>query len=132
MADSLTPKPTRPNSTRAAGLAGLPLNPVVLQLQAWTQQFPFPEAATLAVAYSGGADSTALLHAAALQWPGQVRAIHIHHGLQAAADDFVRHCGECGRQLALEDGRVLFLVEERYDDGDVRVRRIGTHNGIVR
>ena len=46
----------------------------------------------LAVAYSGGADSTALLHAAALQWPGQVRAIHIHHGLQAAADDFVRHC----------------------------------------
>ena len=46
----------------------------------------------LAVAYSGGADSTALLHAAALQWPGQVSAIHIHHGLQAAADDFVRHC----------------------------------------
>jgi tRNA(Ile)-lysidine synthase len=46
----------------------------------------------LAVAYSGGADSTALLHAAALQWPGRVSAIHIHHGLQAAADDFERHC----------------------------------------
>ncbi|HQS91567.1 ATP-binding protein, partial [Polaromonas sp.] len=49
-----------------------------------------------AVAYSGGADSTALLHAAALQWPGRVSAIHIHHGLQAAADDFERHCaGTC-------------------------------------
>lgn len=46
----------------------------------------------IAVAYSGGADSTALLHAATRQWPGQVSAIHIHHGLQAAADDFVRHC----------------------------------------
>ena len=46
----------------------------------------------LGIAYSGGADSTALLHAAALRWPGQVSAIHIHHGLQAAADDFVRHC----------------------------------------
>lgn len=44
------------------------------------------------VAYSGGADSTALLLAAAQRWPGQVHAIHIHHGLQAAADDFVRVC----------------------------------------
>ena len=46
----------------------------------------------LAVAYSGGADSTALLHAAALLWPGQVQALHVHHGIQSAADDFVRHC----------------------------------------
>ncbi|MDO8719391.1 MAG: tRNA lysidine(34) synthetase TilS [Polaromonas sp.] len=45
------------------------------------------------IAYSGGADSTALLLAAAQRWPGQVQAIHIHHGLQAAADDFVRVCG---------------------------------------
>jgi tRNA(Ile)-lysidine synthase len=46
----------------------------------------------LAVAYSGGADSTALLLLCAEQYPGQVQAIHIHHGLQAAADDFVAHC----------------------------------------
>jgi tRNA(Ile)-lysidine synthase len=26
------------------------------------------------------------------QFPGQVQAIHIHHGLQAAADDFAAHC----------------------------------------
>lgn len=46
----------------------------------------------LAVAYSGGADSTALLLACADRWPGQVHAFHVHHGLQAAADDFERHC----------------------------------------
>lgn len=46
----------------------------------------------LAVAFSGGADSTALLLASAERWPGQVRAWHVHHGLQAAADDFERHC----------------------------------------
>lgn len=46
----------------------------------------------LAVAYSGGADSTALLLASARKWPGQVSAIHVHHGLQAAADNFQRHC----------------------------------------
>ena len=46
----------------------------------------------LAVAYSGGADSTALLLACAEKWPGQGSAIHIHHGLQAAADGFEQHC----------------------------------------
>ncbi|HSH92345.1 MAG TPA: tRNA lysidine(34) synthetase TilS [Ramlibacter sp.] len=46
----------------------------------------------LAVAFSGGADSTALLNACAAKWPGQVRAIHVHHGLQSAAGDFERHC----------------------------------------
>lgn len=48
--------------------------------------------APVAVAYSGGADSTALLLAAAQRWPGGVQAIHVHHGLQAAADDFVAVC----------------------------------------
>ncbi len=47
---------------------------------------------TLAVAYSGGADSTALLLMLSRQHSGQVQAIHIHHGLQAAADDFAAHC----------------------------------------
>ena len=52
----------------------------------------FAPALPLAVAYSGGADSTALLHACAQRWPGQVVAIHVHHGLQAAADGFEAHC----------------------------------------
>lgn len=44
------------------------------------------------VALSGGADSTALLMACRDKWPGQVHAIHINHGLQAAASDFEAHC----------------------------------------
>lgn len=53
----------------------------------------------VAVALSGGADSTALLLAARQCWPGQVRALHVHHGLQAAGDDFERHCLELCRTL---------------------------------
>jgi tRNA(Ile)-lysidine synthase len=45
-----------------------------------------------AVAFSGGADSTALLVLCVKRWPGQVRAVHIHHGLQSAADAFESHC----------------------------------------
>ena len=45
-----------------------------------------------AVALSGGADSTALLIACATRWPGRVHAVHVHHGLQAAADGFEAHC----------------------------------------
>ena len=59
----------------------------------------FSPALPLAVAFSGGADSTALLLACAEKWPGQVHAIHIHHGLQAAADDFERHCQAFCAQL---------------------------------
>lgn len=52
----------------------------------------FAPALPLAVGLSGGADSTALLLACAERWPGQVRAIHVHHGLQVAADGFAQHC----------------------------------------
>lgn len=52
----------------------------------------FAPALPLAVGLSGGADSTALLLACAARWPGQVQAIHVHHGLQAAADLFEQHC----------------------------------------
>jgi tRNA(Ile)-lysidine synthase len=63
----------------------------------------------LAVAYSGGADSTALLLACAEKWPGQVTAIHIHHGLQAAADDFEQHCRDFCTRLGVA------LVVRRVD-----------------
>jgi len=46
----------------------------------------------LAVAYSGGADSTALLVETHQKHPEQTIAFHVHHGLQAAADGFVTHC----------------------------------------
>jgi tRNA(Ile)-lysidine synthase len=52
----------------------------------------FAPSLPVAVAVSGGADSTALLVACAEKFPAEVRAIHIHHGLQAAADAFERHC----------------------------------------
>lgn len=44
-----------------------------------------------AVALSAGADSTALLRACVMRWPRWVHAIHVNHGMQAAAADFEWH-----------------------------------------
>jgi tRNA(Ile)-lysidine synthase len=47
----------------------------------------------VAVAFSGGLDSTVLLHAAVRRLgPANVCALHVHHGLQPAADDWLVHC----------------------------------------
>lgn len=63
--------------------------------------FPADPLLPLGVAYSGGADSTALLLAASERWPGQVEAFHVHHGLQAAADNFVQVCESVCKQARL-------------------------------
>jgi len=85
-------------------------NPAAHALASWAVSFP------VGIAYSGGADSTALLHAAAARWPGQVHALHVHHGLQTAADDFERHCAASCHALGvpLHTGR----VDARHDSGD--------------
>lgn len=57
---------------------------------------------TLAVAYSGGADSTALLCATRARWAGKLLALHVHHGLQAAADGFERHAAQACSTLGVE------------------------------
>lgn len=44
------------------------------------------------VAFSGGVDSTVLLHSAAQLWQGAVVAVHVNHGLQHAADHFEADC----------------------------------------
>ncbi len=50
-------------------------------------------AAGCVVAFSGGLDSTVLLHLAT-QSDRPVRAIHIHHGLQPGAEQWAGHCSE--------------------------------------
>jgi tRNA(Ile)-lysidine synthase len=60
-----------------------------------------PEKSHYVVAYSGGVDSHVLLQCCvALNLP--VRAVHIHHGLQTVADDWVEHCQGICEQLHIK------------------------------
>lgn len=64
---------------------------------------PLPDASAgpLLVAYSGGLDSSVLLHALASEPAWRARglsAVHVHHGLQADADGWITHCAQQCRQ----------------------------------
>jgi tRNA(Ile)-lysidine synthase len=64
-----------------------------------------PAAPRYWVAYSGGLDSTVLLHALAMRrdrLPGKLCAIHVHHGLQSAADGWQQLCNDACTKLEVE------------------------------
>jgi len=55
------------------------------------------------VALSGGLDSTVLLHLlAAMKDRPALRAVHVHHGLQAVADAWPEHCRRLCASLGVE------------------------------
>lgn len=67
---------------------------------------PWLNAPTWYIAFSGGLDSTVLLHLLADHARNHasppLRAIHIHHGLQAAADAWPAHCQAICDSLGIE------------------------------
>lgn len=70
--------------------------------------------AKVVLAYSGGLDSTVLLHLLATRGTPGLQALHVHHGLQAAADDWVAHCAAFCVRLQVP----LILYKVRIDAND--------------
>lgn len=63
----------------------------------------FPHAKRWLIAYSGGLDSQVLLAAAAEALPAaQLLAVHVHHGLQSAADDWAFSCQRHASELNID------------------------------
>lgn len=62
-----------------------------------------PQVRRLWVAYSGGMDSQALLHWLVCHTPEgyDLQAVHVHHGLQTVADEWVLHCQAQCRALGV-------------------------------
>lgn len=61
-----------------------------------------PRARRWVLAFSGGLDSVVLLHALAAlrrRFRARLSAVHVHHGLQSAADDWVVWCAAEARRL---------------------------------
>jgi len=65
------------------------MSQILTQLEQFVAQQPQIE--SWLVAYSGGLDSTLLLHAMA-KLDVKLEAVHVHHGLSEHADDWQQHC----------------------------------------
>ncbi len=72
------------------------------------------------LAFSGGLDSTVLLHALsqdpAIRTTG-LRAIHVHHGLQAPADDWAAHCTRFCESIGVPLTTIKVSVERDSGEG---------------
>lgn len=69
------------------------------------------------VAFSGGVDSTVLLHyLVRMLGPGRVRAVHVQHNLQPLAADWAEHCRSRAKGL----GVALSVCRVRVDKQDNR------------
>lgn len=82
---------------------------------------------TMAVAYSGGLDSSALLYLAKTYAEARgiaLFAFHIHHGLSPHADAWLAHCeGECGRLGIPFDARGVLVETGDSIEQAARLRR---------
>jgi tRNA(Ile)-lysidine synthase len=87
-----------------------------------------PTGAPLCVGFSGGLDSTALLHALAhdAARPAQgLRAIHVHHGVHPDADAWAAHCAQrCAQwQVPLDIRRVRVTAHGEGLEAALRAAR---------
>lgn len=97
---------------------------------------------SVAVAYSGGRDSTALLHATvamAGRLGVRVVALHVHHGLSRHADEWLAHCtAQCerwsaaGAPIDLLSRRVSVDPTGRGVEAAARTARYGALAGMAR
>jgi tRNA(Ile)-lysidine synthase len=80
------------------------------------------------IAYSGGLDSTVLLHLASLaraQHGFALSACHVHHGLQPEADAWSQHCLDTARALDVACTLVRVQVPRRSGEGiEAAARRL--------
>lgn len=87
-------------------------------------------ATPLCVGYSGGLDSSVLLHALATMPQARaqgLRAWHVHHGLHAQADSWAQHCRDVCHSLGLELSVSRVSVARDGGDGPEAAARRARH-----
>ncbi|KAF1049067.1 MAG: tRNA(Ile)-lysidine synthase [Herbaspirillum frisingense] len=90
---------------------------------------------TLAVAYSGGLDSSVLLDVAAALAAEQglrLLALHVHHGLSPNADAWLAHCAQRCAALALPFHAERVALDKVADSGVEEAARLARYAALGR
>lgn len=86
----------------------------------------------LLVAYSGGVDSTVLLHLAVqLVGSSRCRVVHINHGLSEHADHWEEHCKQVSDSLDTEFCARRITVEKGNVEGIARRKRLQIYSEVL-
>jgi tRNA(Ile)-lysidine synthase len=91
-----------------------------------------PPDAAVCVAFSGGLDSTVLLHAMARLHGHRLRAVHIDHGLHADSSSWRVHCEQQVRSLQVELISQIVQVENIAEIGLEAAARAARYEALRR
>jgi tRNA(Ile)-lysidine synthase len=93
-----------------------------------------PEASRYLVAYSGGRDSHALLHALSRvrdRLAGTLEAIHIDHGLQPESRVWATHCEGVCRELRIPCHAVVVQIQPEKGKSTEAIARAARYQAII-
>lgn len=105
-----------------------------LKTQLLNNSFGMEMGGRIAVAFSGGLDSTVLLHSmVAAHGHEHVMALHVHHGLQEIAKDWIAHCANIAQEYDIEfDHRSIIWEENTTDLSNIEARaRAARYKALV-
>ena len=89
-------------------------------------------ASRLWIAFSGGVDSTVLLHAAARAFDSElVTVLHVNHGLSSNADAWETHCELVAARLGLTFVRRRIALTGRNPEFEGRRERLKVFDGVL-
>lgn len=91
-------------------------------------------ASSLTLAYSGGVDSTVLLHllaAARARLHFHLHAVHVHHGLQPAADAWPAHCRQTCAALHVPCTIERIHIDPHHPHGTQAAARTARHTALA-
>lgn len=87
----------------------------------------------LAIAYSGGLDSSVLLHLAhvfSIKYGFELCAFHVHHGISHNANDWLAHCESQCRLLDVPFDAQKIIVAKTTKNGVEEAARIGRYAAL--
>ncbi len=125
----LSKRATRVEAAFTRALEAIPARVVVSGVPGQSDARP-----RIAVAYSGGLDSSVLLHLAAQHCRNagiDLYALHVHHGLSPNAGQWLAHCRDQAAALGVHFDAREVVVQDIADHGTEQAARLARYDALA-